>query len=180
MVPSFSPPLSPLLFSSSSPPLFLSLLSFGTNTVLFYIYFFKLQLIYNVVLISAIHQSDSVINIYTFFYLYQLPLCSITSDWIQFPVLYSRTSLLIHSKCNSLHLLTPNSQSILPLFFLFFLFFFFCLFFAFSRAAPAAYGGFQARGLIGAIATSLHQNHSNAGSEPRLLPTPQLTATPDP
>ena len=27
---------------------------------------------------------------------------------------YSRTSLLIHSKCNSVHLLTPNSQS-LPL-----------------------------------------------------------------
>ena len=28
------------------------------------------------------------------------------------PVLYSRISLFIHSKCNSLHLLTPNSQSI--------------------------------------------------------------------
>ena len=28
------------------------------------------------------------------------------------PVLYSKTSLHIHSKCNNLHLLTPNSQSI--------------------------------------------------------------------
>ena len=28
------------------------------------------------------------------------------------PCLYSRTSLLIHSKCHSLHLVTPNSQSI--------------------------------------------------------------------
>ena len=33
---------------------------------------------------------------------------------IQFPVLYSRTLLFIHSIYNSLHLLTPNSQSIPP------------------------------------------------------------------
>ena len=58
-------------------------------------------------------------------------------------------------------------------------FFFFCLF-AFSRAAPAAYGGSQARGLIGAVAAGLRQSYSNTGSEPRLRPTPQLTATPDP
>ena len=51
---------------------------------------------------------------------------------------------------------------------------------AISWAAPAAYGGSQARGRIGAIATGLRQSHSNAGSEPRLQPTPQLTATPDP
>ena len=34
------------------------------------------------------------------------------------------------------------------------------------RAAPMAYGGFQARGRIGAIAVSLHHSHSNAGSKP--------------
>ena len=50
---------------------------------------------------------------------------------------------------------------------------------AISWAAPAAYGGSQARGRIGAAAASLHQSHSNAGSEPRLQPTPQLTATLD-
>ena len=50
---------------------------------------------------------------------------------------------------------------------------------AISWAAPAAYGGSQARGLIGAVATGLRQSHSNTGSEPRLQPTPQLTATPD-
>ena len=50
---------------------------------------------------------------------------------------------------------------------------------AISWAAPAAYGGSQARGRIGAVATGLRQSHSNAGSEPRLQPTPQLTATPD-
>ena len=45
------------------------------------------------------------------------------------------------------------------------------------RAAPAVHGGFQARGLIGAVAAGLHHSHSNARSEPRLRPTPQRTAT---
>ena len=65
---------------------------------------------------------------------------------------------------------------------LIYLFFLFCLFVvvvAISWAAPAAYGGSQARGLIGGVATGLHQSHSNAGPEPRLQPTPQLTAMPD-
>ena len=53
-------------------------------------------------------------------------------------------------------------------------------FFAISRAAPTAYGGSQARGLIGAVATGLRQNHSNTGSELHLQPTSQLTTTPDP
>ena len=57
--------------------------------------------------------------------------------------------------------------------------FFFSLF-AFSRAAPAVYGGSQARGQIGAVATGLHQSHRNTGSELRLQPTPRLLATPDP
>ena len=59
-----------------------------------------------------------------------------------------------------------------------FISFFFCLF-AISRAAPAAYGGSQARGRIGAVAAGLRHSHSNAVSELRLQPTPQLTATPD-
>ena len=42
-----------------------------------------------------------------------------------------------------------------------------------------AYGGSQAMGLIGAIATSLCQSHSNMGSELCLQPTPQLMAMPD-
>ena len=33
---------------------------------------------------------------------------------------------------------------------------------------------------IGAIAAGLHHSHSNVGSEPRLPPTPQPTATLDP
>ena len=63
--------------------------------------------------------------------------------------------------------------------FLYIIDFFFGLF-TISWAAPVAHGGSQARGRIGAIADSLCQSHSNAGSEPRLQPTPQLMATPDP
>ena len=54
------------------------------------------------------------------------------------------------------------------------------VFFFFVRAEPAAYGGFQATGLIRAVDAGLHQSHSNTRSEPHLLPTPQLEATPDP
>ena len=64
--------------------------------------------------------------------------------------------------------------------FYFILFYFFVfVVVAISWAAPVAYGGSQARGRIGAVATGLRQSHSNAGSEPRLQSTPQLTATPD-
>ena len=54
--------------------------------------------------------------------------------------------------------------------------FVFCLF----RAVLAAYGGFQARGQIGAVAAGLHHSHSNERSESPLWPTPQLTAMLDP
>jgi len=48
------------------------------------------------------------------------------------------------------------------------------------RATPLACRGSQARGPIRAVATRLHQSHSNTGSKPRLQPIPQLTAMPDP
>jgi len=61
-------------------------------------------------------------------------------------------------------------------------FFVFCFlsFCHFSWAAPGAYGGSQARGWIGAVATGLCQSHSNTGSKPHLRSIPQLRATPDP
>ena len=48
------------------------------------------------------------------------------------------------------------------------------------RAAPAAYGGSQARDLIRATAAGLCYSHSNARSQVCLQPTPQLTAMQDP
>ena len=67
---------------------------------------------------------------------------------------------------------------------------FFLLFFlSFSRAEFAAYGYSQARGLIQAVAVSLHHSstaldphhrHNNTSSKPHLRPAPQLTAMLDP
>ena len=74
---------------------------------------------------------------------------------------------------NCIYLLIPVRKSLFPRLIFYFFFFFF-------RAAPAAYGGSQVRRRIGAVATGLYHNHSNAGSEPRLQSTPQLTATLDP
>ena len=56
------------------------------------------------------------------------------------------------------------------------IFFFFLLF----RATPVVYVSSQARSQIGAIAAGLCHSYSNAGSEPHLRTTPQLTAMPDP
>ena len=51
-------------------------------------------------------------------------------------------------------------------------------FFFLFRASPAAYGGAQARGSIGAAAVGLRHNHSNMGFELHLQPPLQFT--PDP
>ena len=67
-----------------------------------------------------------------------------------------------------------NSQNLL------FIYFYFILFFGLFRAAPASYGGSQARGQIEAVATGLPHSHGIARSEPCLQPTPQLAATLDP
>ena len=56
------------------------------------------------------------------------------------------------------------SMILKPTFHFIILFFVFCLF----RATPAAYGGSQPRGRIGAVAAGLHHSHSNAFSEPHL------------
>ena len=55
----------------------------------------------------------------------------------------------------------------------------FLFFFFFGGATPAAHGGFQAKGQIGATAANLCQSHNNARSEPHLRLTPQLMTTPD-
>ena len=67
---------------------------------------------------------------------------------------------------------TQNTYFYLFIYF-YFLFIYFCLF-AVSWATPMAYGGFQARGQIGAVSSGLCQSH-----KPRLQPTPQLTVTLD-
>ena len=48
----------------------------------------------------------------TFFFSHYPQSRFITSDWIYFPVIYSRILLPIHAKCDSLPLLIPDSQPI--------------------------------------------------------------------
>jgi len=60
------------------------------------------------------------------------------------------------------------------------LFIYLFIYFFVFKATPVAYGGSQARGLIGATAASLCHRHSHAGTELSLRPTTQLMATPDP
>ena len=57
------------------------------------------------------------------------------------------------------------------------LFFFFPSIF---RVASVAYGGSQARGLIGSVANGVCHSHSNVGYVPHPRPTPQLMAMPEP
>ena len=87
-------------------------------------------------------------------------------------------------KAFSAHASGGSARQLLFFFFLFvcFLFCFVLVFnlFAISRAVPTAYGGSQARGLIGDVAARLYHSYSNARSKLRLQPTPQLMATPDP
>ena len=63
---------------------------------------------YNVVSVSKVQQRDSVIHAYILFCILFL-----YGNWILLDVLHRR-ALLIHSTCNSLHLLIPNSRSIRP------------------------------------------------------------------
>ena len=99
-------------------------------------------------------------------------------DYFQFIVKTCQCKVNPHSNLNMLKEVSIYNN--VCFFFLCLLsFFFFCLF----TAAPAAYGGSQARGLIGTVAAGLHHSHpshSNSRSEPHLWPTPELTATLDP
>ena len=56
-----------------------------------------------------------------------------------------------------------------------------CIYIFFSflfMAAPAAYGSFQSRDQIGAVAADLHHRHSNARSQMHLQPMSKLVGTP--
>ena len=83
-------------------------------------------------------------------------------------------SIIIPSKSYSL------SLSATRFLFLRLLVSFFLSVFCLLRATPEAYGGYQARDLIGATAAGLCQRHSNARSELCLQATPQFMAMPDP
>ena len=96
----------------------------------------------------------------------------------EFMLIFLNSNLVVHTDVSKIKL--RIAVFLLNFFDFNNLFFFSFVFFAFSRAAPEAYGGSQARGLIGTVAASLHHRHSHAGSKLHLRPTPQLTAMLDP
>ena len=83
------------------------------ETAIFFFLFNEILLIDNVVLISAVQQSDSFIHIYTSFLIF-FSIMVYHRILSRVPVLYSKALLFIHPIYNSLHLLTPNSQSTPP------------------------------------------------------------------
>ena len=96
-----------------------------------------------------------------------LPVYGTPSCCMPATVFWRIVSLIFSNKS----LETWETQKYLNVIVILFLFIYF-VFLSFSRAALVAYGGSQARGLIGATAASLHQSHSNARSEPHLRTTP--------
>ena len=65
----------------------------------------------NVILISAVQQSDSVLHMYLIFFKF-FPHVVIAEYWAEFPVLYSRSLLVIYSIYSNVYMSTPESQSI--------------------------------------------------------------------
>ena len=103
--------------------------AFQKIVVLFYkgnlFFFIKEQLIYNIVPISAVQQGDPVTCVcartcvcvhilFLFLILSSIMVCPKRLDIV--PCAIQQDLIVIHSKCNTLHPPTPNSQSIpLPL-----------------------------------------------------------------
>ena len=68
----------------------------------------RVYLIYNVVLVSSVRQSDSFIHIHISILFQMLFPCSLLQN-IEFPVLYRRSLLIIYFMYSSVYLLIPNS-----------------------------------------------------------------------
>ena len=58
-------------------------------------FFIEVQLICNVVLVSGVQKSDSVIHTYIFIF-QSLFTCKLLQNWVEFPVLFSRPLLVIY------------------------------------------------------------------------------------
>ena len=64
--------------------------------MLLLLFFIGVQLLYNVVLVSAVHQSESAICLHIFpLFLNFLPIQATTEQWVEFPVLFSMFSSVI-------------------------------------------------------------------------------------
>ena len=122
--------------------------------------FIVVELLYNVVLVSGVQQSESVIYVNISILFSHLDhykqLSRFSCAILQVPVnhLFYTVACMCYSHLSNSSLLSVVSFKVTTK--LVFPFFFF-----FVRAAPVAYGSCQARGPITAVAASLHHSHSN-------------------
>ena len=86
---------------------------FMTLLALLGFFFFEVQLIYSIVPISAVQQSDSVTHIQTFFFL-TFFFITVYHGILNIVPCALQQDLVIHPSFISLHLLIPNSQSFPP------------------------------------------------------------------
>ena len=140
----------------------------------------KLQLIYNIMLVSGVQHKDSLIHIEIFFFRMFYRLFKILSRGLSAvqQVLVGYPFYIQQCVSANLKLLIYPSPHPppppLPLVHAHTVIFFFFLLFR------MAYGSSQTRGRIISTATGLHQSHSNASSRVHLRPTPKLMETLDP
>ena len=82
------------------------------NWRFFFMFLLKCNLIYNVMFISGVQQSDSIIHILCLFFCIFFSIMVITGYLIQLSVLHSRTLLFIHSVYTNLHQIKPSPNCI--------------------------------------------------------------------
>ena len=100
-------------FTSFPPPCPLTPGKWRKSSFFFFVYLFvQVELTYNIVLISAVQRSDSVIHIYILFIFFSIMVYHKMLNMV--PCAVGQDMLFIHSGHNSLHLLVPNSQPNLP------------------------------------------------------------------
>ena len=75
----------------------------------FFVIFIEVKLIYNVVLASDIQQSESVVHMHIPTYIWTLPIQAVTEYQVEFPVLYSRSLLVIYFIYSSVDMSVPVS-----------------------------------------------------------------------
>ena len=160
-----TPGRSPFIFDVFGDFFFLALTFYFIFMFLFFmIFIFSIMLIYRVLSISTVQQSDPILH--TFFFSHSPPSCSLASDWIQFPVLRSRRSA--DSSVNVAFVNMVRTFHVC-----------FCFCFCFAFLEPHLWH--RARGWIRATACQLtpqpwqHQIQAAAVNY-----TPQLTVTLDP
>ena len=101
-----------------SPSVLSRTTTYYAREVCFSLTFVGVELLYNVVLVPTVEQSESAlcIHISLFFFFNFLPILVTTEHWVEFPKLYSRFSLVVYfiHNIHRVYMSISISQFILP------------------------------------------------------------------